>query len=284
MASAGLLGGLAGLGKGLAVGGEMMWKEAIQKDRDARLAELEKERDKSKAELELSTYREKKTIDQEFVDPKDRYVSIGANGLYDTQEGLVVAGKGSSGFGGYSDAEELNTKAFSMAKTMLGGDNFMPEFSEDRQARTAELSDLGQQLYLTGEYKTLAGAMQDAYKMSFSSKDTLDETPTQKDVAEGSYDPPGMDLWGMRDSASAEEVISDLKNKMDGGLIPRTRKDVSKYLSGTMSPELQRSVVDTLFPSPAVAIEEAKDAIAKGANRNLVIQRLKEMGIPTDDL
>ncbi len=80
----------------------------------------------------------------------------------------------------------------------------------------------------------------------------------------------------MRDSASAEEVISDLKNKMDGGLIPRTRKDVSKYLSGTMSPELQRSVVDTLFPSPAVAIEEAKDAIAKGANRNLVI--------PTDDL
>ena len=290
MANRGLLGAFSGFGKGLSDSALLEWKDQMQKERDARLSEIEMQTYRDKQSIEVDSYRQKKEIDQEYVDPKDRYVSVGSGGLFDTQTGSVVSGKGGALLGGFADAEELNTKASSLAKTMLGGDNFMADFNENRQARVGALSDRGQQLYKTGEFSTLAGAMDAAYQQMFADKNQDLSDPAAA-VKAGQYDPPGLDLWGMRDSSTAEEMVLDLKTRIEGGLLPNDRKSVAKFISGTMSPEQQQNVLDSLFaPSSSQQgdvqniLAEARDAISRGANREKVIERLKSMGLPTEGL
>ena len=282
MASAGLLGALAGLGKGIQTSGEMLWKEAIQKDRDERLAEIERSNADYKAKLELEGYEKKKAIDAANPDPKDNFVSLGKNDrLYDIKSGKIVegAGKGASSLLGYDDAEQLNTKAFSIAKSMLGGDNLMADFDENRQVKAAELSSLGQQLFLTGKYANLSDAMSTAYGYVFNkgdteSSDTKSDAPT---VKSGSYDPPGLDLWGTRDSADSGEIVTDLENKITAGKLKIDQ--VASYIDGTVSPNLSAQVQSHLKIRA-----DARKEMAQGRTRSAVISRLKELGVPTDGL
>ena len=284
MASAGLLGALAGLGKGIQASGEMLWKEAVQKDRDERLAEIERNNADYKAKLELEGYKEKKAIDAANPDPKDRFVSVGSGGLYDAKTGKVVAAGSSTGLlkGGYKATKDITKDAFGYVKTMIGGDKVFANLSEDaKEAKMGEVASLATFTYLNDDQVTdLGSAVDRAYKQIYGTQEsdkTSDKKTDAPTVKSGSYDPPGLDLWGTRDSADSSEIVTDLENKITAGKLKTDQ--VASYIDGTVSPNLSAQVQSHLKIRA-----DARAELAQGRTRSAVIARLKEIGVPTDGL
>ena len=277
MASAGLLGGLAGLGKGIQTAGELMWKEEAQKARDDRLAEIDRDNADYKAELEIEGYKEKKAIDAANPDPKDRYVSVGSGGLYDSKTGKVVAAGSSTGLlkGGYKATKDITKDAFGYVKTMIGGDKLFANLSEDaKEAKMGEVASLATFTYLNDDQVTdLGSAVDRAYKQIYGKPEPDMPESNAPEVEPGSYDPPGLDLWGARQSADSTEIVLDLENQIMKGEIKGDTQTLSQYLNGTVSSSMASKVTAEIEERSA-----ARDAIAQGADRKAVIQRLESQG------
>ena len=276
MASAGLLGALAGLGDGMKTAGEAMWKDAIQKDRDERLAEIEQKSIDYKADKELALFKEKEKYKSENLSGKDRYTEIDpAKQLIDLKTGQVISGSGTSSLRGYKSTAALNKDSFSIAKSMVGGDKLFAGLSEDnKEAKTAKLSAVGQALYLSDpNYSSLSAAMDAAYQQVFPKTEEANSASTTPEVEPGSYDPPGLDLWGQRESADSTEIVLDLESQIMKGEIKSDNQTLSQYLNGTMNSSIAKKVLADIE-----ARSKARDALAKGRDRNEVIERLESQG------
>ena len=281
MASAGLLGALAGLGDGMKTAGEAMWKEAIQKDRDERLAEIESNNADYKAEKELDVYKQKAEYDKANPSAKDRYMQIDPEkNLFDRQKGEYVGGESSVTSRWYKDAgfksEESGIKELrQMVTRQLGADNDTYE-PDKADIKPADLYSRALSYLRNAEEKNIGAAVSRGYSALLDDIAAKKESAKKNDVPDvepGSYDPPGLDLWGQRESADSTEIVLDLESQIMKGEIKGDNKSLSQYLNGTMNSSIAKKVLADIE-----ARSKARDALAKGKDRNLVIERLESQG------